>query len=96
MNKQERMEVRDEAIKKMLALFPEADYLSSDVEWELMKPLAEGTAFTADKVVEMVKDKVRLIEITAGGETIKVVYMPESKSSDNITPYPFRNPWGDD
>lgn len=96
MTKQERIEIRNEAINKMLALFPDADTLSSDVEWELMKPLAEGTAFTTDKVVEMVKDKVGVIEITAGGETIKVVYIPESKSSDNITPYPFRNPWGDD
>jgi hypothetical protein len=96
MTKQERMDVRDEAIKKMLALFPEADYLSSDVEWELMKPLAKGTAFTADKVVEMVKDKVGVIEITAGGETQKVVYLPESPKSDFIQPYPFPNPWGVD
>ena len=96
MNKQERMEVRDEAIKKMLALFPEADYLSNDVEWELMKLLVEGKANTADEVVAMVKDKVEVVEITSCGETQKVVYLPESPKSDFIQPYPFPNPWGVD
>ena len=96
MTKQERMEIRDEAVKMMLALFPEADYLSDDVEWNLMKPLAEGNATTADEVVDMLKDRVQVIEIAAEGQTRKVVYLPETQSSDFITPYPFPNPWGVD
>ena len=94
MTKQERMALRDEAITKMLALFPEADSLSKDVEWELMKAVEGAT--TADEVVDRVKARVEVIEITACGETTKVVYLPKSPKSDFIKPYPFPNPWGVD
>ena len=87
MIKEERIAIRSKAIEKMLALFPEAAYLSNDVEWELLKALIDGKAQTADEAVEVVKPMVDVIEITAEGTTRKVVYMPSGPSSNFITVY---------
>ncbi len=97
MTKQERMAIRDEAAKKLLERFPEADNIADPVEWELMKMLVEGTADNADEIVDKIKDQVEVFEHSGCGVTTKTICLVAGIKGVNHSDFivcPDVNPWG--